>query len=154
MGFSSFVDIAIGLIFMYLVLSLMCTTINELIATQFEWRAKSLSKAMTQLIDNEELRKAFYNYGLIANAKSASRGGEPPPGAPPNQTPAKGGEADAAGKPKETGHPAYLDGRTFALALLDSVTETKEGRAKRALAKARKKCATRWSETKGVSDDR
>ena len=84
MGFSSFVDIAIGLIFMYLVLSLMCTTINELIATQFEWRAKSLSSALTQLIDNEDIRKAFYNYGLIANAKSASRGGEPPPGAPPN----------------------------------------------------------------------
>jgi hypothetical protein len=135
MGLSSFVDIAIGLIFMYLVLSLICTTINELIATQFEWRAKSLSRALTQLIDNEEVRKAFYNYGLIANAKSASRGGEPPPGAPPNQAPAKGGEADAAGKPTETGHPAYLDGRTFALALLDSVTETKEGRAKTAGAK-------------------
>ena len=45
---------------------------------------------------------------------------------------AKGGEADAAGKPKETGHPAYLDGRTFALALLDSVTELKEGKETRA----------------------
>ena len=132
MGLYGFVDIAIGLMLLYLVLSLICTTVNELIATGLKWRAKSLSKALTQLIDNEELRKAFYNYGLISNAKTASRGGEPPPDVAPAAAPAKGAEADAAGKPKDTAHPAYLDGRTFALALLDSVTETKEGKAQRA----------------------
>src|SRR3954468_22240716 len=129
MGLSGFVDIAIGLVLMYLVLSLICTTVNELIASGLKWRAKSLSKAVTQLIDNEELRKAFYNSGLISNAKTASRGGEPPPSVPEAAAPAKGAEAGPAGKPKDTGHPSYLDGRTFALALFDSLTETTQGKA-------------------------
>lgn len=136
MGFSGFVEVAIGLILMYLVLSLICTTVNELIATGLQWRAKSLSKALTQLIDNEEVRKAFYNYGLISNAKTASRGGEPPPNVAEGAAPAKGAEADRAGKPKEKGHPAYLEGRTFALALLDSLTETKQAKASAAAAGA------------------
>src|SRR3954466_13762467 len=128
MGLSGFVDIAIGLVLMYLVLSLICTTVNEMIASGLKWRAKSLSKAMTQLIDNEELRKAFYNSGLISNAKTAPRGGEPPPSVPEAAAPAKGAEAGPAGKPKDTGHPSYLDGRTFALALFDSLTETDAGK--------------------------
>jgi hypothetical protein len=128
MGLSGFVDIAIGLVLMYLVLSLICTTVNELIATGLKWRAKSLSKSITQLIDNEELRKAFYNSGLISNAKTASRGGAPAPDAPEGAAPAKGAETGAAGKPKDTAHPSYLDGKTFALALFDSLTETTEGK--------------------------
>jgi hypothetical protein len=128
MGLSGFVDIAIGLVLMYLVLSLICTTVNELIASGLKWRAKSLSKAMTQLIDNEELRKAFYNSGLISNAKTASRGGTPAGNLPEGAAPAKGAETGPAGKPKDSGHPSYLDGKTFALALFDSLTETKEGK--------------------------
>jgi hypothetical protein len=133
MGLSGFVDIGIGLIFMYLVLSLVCTTVNELIATSLKWRAKDLEKTLTQIIDNGQLKDAFYNNGLISNTTRASRGGEPAPGVAPaaniqtGEAPAKGNETDAAGNPKDTEHPSYLDGRTFALALLDSLTVTKKG---------------------------
>jgi hypothetical protein len=139
---SSFVDVAIGLILMFLVLSLICTTINELIATQLKWRAQSLSQAITQLIDNPQLRDAFYNHGLIANAKVASRGGEPAPGASAaaqnavpvdagpaqNASPVKGKETEPGGQPKDREHPSYLDGHTFAMALLDSLSGTNQGK--------------------------
>jgi hypothetical protein len=132
LGLSGFVDVAIGLIFMYLVLSLICTTVNELIATSLQWRAKSLQDTLTRMLDNDELRKAFYNSGLISNTTMASRGGKPGPGATSADdnnpgAPAKGNETDVAGKPKDTDHPSYLDGRTFALALLDSLTATGAG---------------------------
>jgi len=104
-------EVCIGLILLYLVLSLACTTVNELIATALKLRATQLSKAVTQLIDNEDVRKAFYNHGLIAGAKLSSRGGEPE----------KGSETTARAKPKDTHHPSYFDGRTFAMALLASV---------------------------------
>jgi hypothetical protein len=56
MGLSGFVDIAIGLILMYLVLSLVCTTVNELIATGLKWRAKDLEKTLTHTIDDPSSR--------------------------------------------------------------------------------------------------
>jgi hypothetical protein len=132
LGLSSFVDVAIGLIFMYLVLSLICTTVNELIATGLKWRAKDLENTLTRMIDDGQLKEAFYNNGLISNTTRASRGGDPVPGAAAGNiqagvAPAKGNETDAAGNPKDTEHPSYLDGRTFALALLDSLTVTKKG---------------------------
>jgi hypothetical protein len=37
------IDIAIGLVLMYLVLSLMCTVINEFVATKLKLRSKSLA---------------------------------------------------------------------------------------------------------------
>jgi hypothetical protein len=132
MGLSGFVDVAIGLVFMYLVLSLICTTVNELIATGLKWRAKDLENTLTRMIDDGQLKDAFYNNGLISNTTRASRGGDPVPGTPDENVqaggvPAKGNETDAAGNPKDIEHPSYLDGRTFAMALLDSVTMTKKG---------------------------
>jgi hypothetical protein len=114
------------------VLSLICTTVNELVATSLQWRAKSLQETLTRMLDDGDLRKAFYNSGLISNTTTASRGGKPGPGvtsADDNNAgaQAKGNATDAAGKPKDTDHPSYLDGRTFALALLDSLTATNEG---------------------------
>src|ERR1700712_3686348 len=110
MGLSSFVDVAIGLIFMYLVLSLICTTVNEIIATQLKWRAKSLSSALVKMIDNADVRDAFFKFGLVANAKVASRGGDPTTDSPTD------------GQPKDPTHPSYIDGKTFALSLMDSLT--------------------------------
>ncbi len=65
------VDIAIGLILMYLVLSLVCTVINEYIATRCDLRSKSLAAGLQALLDDPVVRNAFYDHGLIAGAKSA-----------------------------------------------------------------------------------
>jgi hypothetical protein len=64
-------DVAIGLILMYLMLSLLCTVVNELIATYvLNLRAKSLAAAMPEVLDDPDIRKAFYDHGLIASTKA------------------------------------------------------------------------------------
>lgn len=44
--FGGILDVSISLIFIYLLLSLICTTINELIATALKLRSRSLSAAI------------------------------------------------------------------------------------------------------------
>lgn len=65
-------DVAIGLILMYLMLSLLCTVINEFIATYvLKLRANTLAAAMTELLDDPEVHKAFYDHGAVASTKAA-----------------------------------------------------------------------------------
>jgi len=66
------VDVAVSLILMYLMLSLLCTVINEFIATKLRLRAKSLASALEQLLDNPTLRGTFYRHGLIVTNKRAT----------------------------------------------------------------------------------
>src|SRR5665213_2369132 len=87
------ISVAIGLILMYLLLSLACTVINEAIATVLNWRASTLAKGIEHLLDDPTLRHEFKDHGLIKTANVASG----------------------------PGGPSYLPGRTFALALLGSL---------------------------------
>lgn len=50
MGISLVVDIAIGLIFIYLILSLLASEIQEVITTIMQWRAKHLKESIETLI--------------------------------------------------------------------------------------------------------
>ncbi len=45
-------DVVIGLVFIYLLYSLLATTINEAIASMFNLRAKKLEKAITRMLDD------------------------------------------------------------------------------------------------------
>lgn len=116
MTFSGFIDIGIGLMLMYLLLSLICTTLSEIFQNAMRWRAKSLFTAISLLIDNPELRAAFYNHGLVRTLGAASRGGS-------------AGSSDVA---SAAGHPSYIDSRTVATALLDSLSNIGEGRTAKA----------------------
>jgi hypothetical protein len=44
-------DVAIGLAFVYLLLALICTALNEWIASIFRLRAKTLRRAVERLVD-------------------------------------------------------------------------------------------------------
>jgi hypothetical protein len=90
-------DIAIGLILVYLVLSLICTIANESIANMISLRAKTLRSGIERLIDDKEMHKCFAEHGLIASAKVSSG----------------------------SNGPSYLSGRSVALALLDSLNTGK-----------------------------
>ncbi|HEX7766175.1 MAG TPA: hypothetical protein VF443_05640 [Nitrospira sp.] len=119
------IDIAIGLILMYLVLSLMCTVINEFVATKLELRSKSLAAGLSQLLDDPVVRGAFYDHGLIAGTQnvlakvsriSVIRSKPDTPAltvASPTTvvTPAQSGQ-----------HPSYISAETFVLALVGSLT--------------------------------
>src|SRR5688572_9471768 len=102
MSLTVVLDIAIGLALMYLVLSLACTAINEVIATLASLRARSLKSAVEQLLDDPTLRAAFYKNGLISSSSDIVE-----------KTGIVGSE-----------HPSYIPSRTFALSLLASLDTT------------------------------
>jgi len=52
---STIVDTAIGLIFVYLLVSLVVSAANELLAALFKWRAGNLSQGIRQLLQDPSL---------------------------------------------------------------------------------------------------
>src|SRR5580704_18712184 len=48
---SSVLDVAVGLIFVYLLLGLMCTTVNEWLAQLFKTRAATLKEGIRRLLN-------------------------------------------------------------------------------------------------------
>lgn len=97
---SAVLDLAIGIIFVYLLMALICTTINEWLAGLLGARAKTLANAIGQLLDNQktptgEFLSEFYSHPLIAGMKSPTR------------------------METSKGHPSYLSARTFAMAVMD-----------------------------------
>jgi hypothetical protein len=89
-------DVAIGLAVMYLMFSLVGTTVNEMAATVMKLRSKQLGSAMQAIVDHPPLRSDFYNSGIIA------------------------GFADAV-----KNHPSYIASDNFAHALLNSLDPSK-----------------------------
>ena len=79
------VDIAIGLVFIYLLLSLLASEIQELIATLLQWRAKHLKDSITNLFASDihsnhsvekahQLAKQVYQHPLIRGVNQESKG--------------------------------------------------------------------------------
>lgn len=96
---SAILDIAIGLVFVYLVLSLVVTAANEVIASRLRWRAQNLYEGMRELLrdpkDKQSWADKLYGHPLV-NALSSG-----------------------------TDRPSYVPSRTFALALLDLIAPAK-----------------------------
>ncbi|MFB2981678.1 hypothetical protein [Microseira sp. BLCC-F43] len=86
MNLPQILDIAIGLLFIYLILSLLASEIQELLATLVQWRAKHLKKSIESLLvgggesTDRELSKAriianeLYNDPLINTLNQEARG--------------------------------------------------------------------------------
>jgi hypothetical protein len=100
------VDVAIGLIFVYLLLAIICTNMNEWIAGVFNTRSKTLQQAIHQLLDGQPGKadaledtnwflRQFYNHPLISGMCEPGK----------RKTP-----------------PAYLASRAFATAVMDIAT--------------------------------
>ena len=105
MGFlnSTVLDVAIGLVFVYLLLSIICTAANEWLAAITKARAKFLEKGLKELLNNQRLVEGgdpdefinkFYKHPLITGMMRDGR------------------------------HPAYLSARTFAAVVADLLTNT------------------------------
>ena len=88
---SQILDVAIGMIFVFLLLSLMCSALNEIIEARLKNRAKSLETGIRNLLANEKLADDFYGHALIS------------------------------GLFKNDQKPSYIPSRTFALALMNLV---------------------------------
>lgn len=59
-------DVALGLIFVYLVLALLCTAINETMSSILAWRADTLRDGIKNLLGSDEARLALYQHPLVA----------------------------------------------------------------------------------------
>ena len=111
-------DVAIGLIFLYVVLALVCSTANELIATATGLRAKFLHQGLLNLFSGageirpvgEETAKAFYNHPLIQGLIR--------PGHNPEI------QARRRQRPWRRPYPSYIPSRTFVAALTDMAAQT------------------------------
>ncbi|HUS12711.1 MAG TPA: hypothetical protein VMZ30_19735 [Pyrinomonadaceae bacterium] len=88
---SGILDVVIGVIVIFLQLSLVCTAVNELIALMLKKRAKELEKGIGKLLTNPQLVDKFYAHPLIKGLRPDER------------------------------KPSYIPSRTFALALMDIV---------------------------------
>jgi hypothetical protein len=62
---SEILEVAIGLAFIYLLFSLICSAINEWFARLLDTRARDLEKRITMVLKNPELVKNLYNHPLV-----------------------------------------------------------------------------------------
>jgi hypothetical protein len=70
----NYVDIAISLMLVFLMLSLIVTAINEVLSTLLKERPKMLLRTIKALLDDQDVYKSFYKHGLFISAKTASAG--------------------------------------------------------------------------------
>jgi hypothetical protein len=97
---SAILDTAIGLIFVFLVISLVVSAANELLAALFKWRAENLVLGIRELLEDSSatgLVTRFYEHPLIESLSARNK------------------------------KPSYIPSRTFVLALLDIVSPTTTG---------------------------
>jgi len=107
---STTLDVIVGLVFVYLLLAIMCTTINEWLDGMLKIRSSKLASAINQLLDAQPdasgnkdwFLQQFYAHPLITGMLAPGK---------------SGGKA----------YPSYLPARTFATAVMDIATPGKPG---------------------------
>lgn len=118
-------DVVIGLIFVYLLLSLICTAANEVVEGWLKTRAKTLEEGIRELLrndDNYELVNDFYNHPLIFGLYEGKY----------NNAKDKDNAKKGLGFSKLFGGsdlPSYIPSRNFALALMDIVLPGNGGKS-------------------------
>ena len=123
-------DVAIGLIFLYTVLALVCTTINETISTAFGMRARYLQLGLLNLLSaaaretpaGMQTVKRFYDHPLAQTLIRPKRG-PAREGVKPDPDPTELGKWW-----KKPPYPSYIPSRTFVATLLDMARDTTEWR--------------------------
>jgi hypothetical protein len=89
----AYLDLAIGICFIYLLMALVCSTLNETIAGVINSRGKTLEKGIVSLLHDPALKAKFYAHPLIQGIQE---------------------ENDRL--------PSYIASNKFALALMDTLT--------------------------------
>jgi hypothetical protein len=116
-------DVAIGMVFLFTLLSALCSGIQEAIASIFNLRAKNLEKALRNFLndpakageDVEDFAQKIYDHPLVRqlwrDGKTRLRKVEKD----------ASGKAVLAGKKTNERKPSYIPPRTFSLALFDII---------------------------------
>lgn len=113
MSFSFIIDVAIGLVFVYLLLSLMCSAANEIIELLLKKRAIDLERGIREMLapgsnsGTLDIVQKLYDHALINNLF--------------DKTYEKSRIASGLRYLWRTHLPSYIPARSFALALMDLV---------------------------------
>ncbi|MGA7192958.1 MAG: hypothetical protein WBW94_04940, partial [Anaerolineales bacterium] len=65
MNLDAILEVAIGMVFVWLVLSVAAMQVQEWIGSAFAWRAQFLEKAIRNMLGSDQLVNEFYNHPLI-----------------------------------------------------------------------------------------
>lgn len=95
---STIIDVAIGLIFVYFLLSVITSHIDELLATWFRWRAGDLEQGVRNMLADPDLADKVWNHSMIRSLAI-----------------------------REGRDPAYIPANTFSLALFDALVPSTGG---------------------------
>jgi hypothetical protein len=109
-------DVAIGLAFLYFVLALVCSALNETVAGAFKWRAQELEKAIWQILVSPEAEEQFYSHPLIQAAIDQTRARTTTGSAPSGPSWLQRFRTTFT---RARRYPSYLHSRTVVAALLD-----------------------------------
>lgn len=104
-------DVAIGIVFVFVLLSTVCSAIREGIEARFKTRAAYLERGIRELLhdlDGKGLAHSFFNHPLIFSLYSGGYKGAAQDGRTQPKLLARGGSL-----------PSYIPARSFAIALLD-----------------------------------
>lgn len=67
MYLDAILEVVIGLVFSWLVLSIATMQVQEWISSWFRWRAQSLEESIHRMLQDEKLVEQFYNHSMIAS---------------------------------------------------------------------------------------
>ena len=99
---SDILEIAIGLVFLYFLLSLLCLTVTELLARIFAMRASTLEQAIRNILSEKggSVFEEFYSHPLIKKLSLENAG---------------------HGIGQGNGKPSYISPSAFSLVLIDII---------------------------------
>ena len=131
------VDVALGLIFLFVLLSLICSTINEMIAGVLSWRARFLEEGIRSMLAGKASLKSVDGLidQLTAHPLIQGKVATPQDGEPKGL---RGRLARLRRKVmKPRAFPSYLNNKTFSLVFLDTFAQPELDDSRDVLARAR-----------------
>jgi hypothetical protein len=124
-------DVAIGLIFLYVVLALVCSTVNEAIATALGLRARFLESGLLNLLSGSvaetsagvETAEKLYKHPLVQGLIRPRRAPQP---AADVAAARRGSWSRVRGLFAKPPYPSYIPARTFVAAVMDIAHESEK----------------------------
>ncbi len=107
---SAILEVALGLFLLYLLLSIICSSIQEMLAALLKLRSRDLVRGIANLVCDPAVFAAVMEHPTILAVGNTN--------AETNIVRALAG--------RQAGSPSYISGRAFALALLDSVAPVRD----------------------------
>ena len=131
------IDVALGLIFLFFLLSLICSTLNEIVAGVLSWRSRFLEDGIRSMLSGEretpsadKLVKELAAHPLISGRVATPETGQ--------ARGLRGRISDLRARlMRPRSFPSYLNDKTFALTFLDTVAPPKAGSDHDVLARAK-----------------